>query len=154
MAAGSARGVPAEAARLVGSWQCSGRFHSGRVHRSLYTGSVILGGAWLQLGETDVEPATGYAALYLLGFDPQRRRDVLFDANNAGAAVYSSQDGWHDGSLVMTSDDAGEGAPYRFNRFVYTLLAPSGFSVTWQVRKTPDAEWATGDELVCRAKAA
>ncbi|GEB36658.1 hypothetical protein GLI01_06930 [Gluconacetobacter liquefaciens] len=153
LAAGASHGVPIEAARLVGSWQCSGHFHSGRVHRSTYTGSVILDGAWLQLAETDIEPASGYTALYLLGFDAQRRRDIMFDANNAGAAVYASPEGWYAGVLVLSSDDAGEGAPYRFNRFIYRLLEPSGFSVTWQVKKTPDAEWVTGDELACRSRA-
>lgn len=153
LAAGPPHGVSAEAERLAGSWQCSGHFHSGRVHRSTYTGSVILGGTWLQLAETDIEPTTGYTALYLLGFDAQRRRDVMFDASNAGAATYASAEGWHAGVLTLSSDDAGEGAPYRFNRFVYRLLEPSGFSVTWQVRRTPGAEWLTGDELTCRGKA-
>ena len=68
-----------------------------------FTGDVILGDKWIELTEHDIEPATGYLAKYLIGNDPQQKRIVEFDANNFAAAVYSSEEGWQDHVLTMTS---------------------------------------------------
>jgi hypothetical protein len=34
-----------------------------------------------------VEPATGYVAKYLIGYDTEHKKLVEFDANNFGAAL-------------------------------------------------------------------
>lgn len=143
--------IPAGSFQFQGSWDCAGSFGSGKAHRSTFTGSVILGGKWLELTEQDIEPATGYLAKYLIGYDAEKKRLVEFDANNFGAATYTSAEGWQNGVLTMTSsvsDDAK--APYAANRFLYSIAAPDTFTVDWQVSKTPALNWVASDHLVCK----
>jgi hypothetical protein len=143
-------GVPANF-QFAGSYTCTGAFGNGKVHRSTYTGAVTLGGKWLQLTEQDVEPATGYLAEYLIGYDPQRKRLVEFDANNFGAATYASEAGWSNGVLTMASPVSSDPkAPYAANRFVYSLSGADSFTVDWQVSKTAALEWVQADHLSCR----
>jgi hypothetical protein len=54
---------------------------------------VTLEEKWPELTDKDVEPATGYVAKYLIGYHAQQKGLVEFDANNFGAAVYSSARG-------------------------------------------------------------
>jgi hypothetical protein len=61
--------LPPEAFTFDGRWDCNGTFQGGKAHRSIYEGEVILGRTWIRLTERDVEPATGYAAEYLLGYE-------------------------------------------------------------------------------------
>ncbi len=61
---------------------CAGAFGNGKPHRSSMTGSVVIGAKWLELTEQDIEPATGYIAQYLIGYDAQQKSLVEFDANN------------------------------------------------------------------------
>jgi hypothetical protein len=137
--------------KFQGAWDCAGAFGNGKTHRSTYTGSIILGGKWLELGEQDIEPATGYLAKYLIGYDAQQKRMVEFDANNFGAATYSSTNGWQNGMLTMTSQVSEDAkAPYVANRFVYSISAPDGFTVDWQIEKTAASNWITSDHLVCK----
>jgi hypothetical protein len=143
--------VPDESFKFQGSWDCAGSFGNGKTHKSTYTGGVILGGKWLELGEQDIEPATGYLAKYLIGYDAQQKRLVEFDANNFGAATYGSADGWQNGVLTMTSPVSADAkAPYAANRFVYSITAPDSFTVDWQVAKTEALNWVLGDHLVCK----
>jgi len=95
--------VPAGNFHFNGTWDCTGSFRGGKTHRATFTGTTILGGKWLELTEQDIEPATGYLAKYLIGYDSQQKRLVEFDANNFGAAIYSSIDGWKNDVLTMTS---------------------------------------------------
>lgn len=144
--------LPASGFQFQGQWDCAGAFANGKTHRSSFTGNVILAGKWLQLTEQDIEPATGYVAEYLIGYDGQQKRLVEFDANNFGAATYSSADGWVNGVLTMTSavsDDPK--APYAANRFVYSATAADTFTVDWQIRKSSASNWMNADHLVCRS---
>jgi hypothetical protein len=137
--------------QFAGTYACEGSFRNGKVHRSTYTGSVTLGGKWLQLTEQDVEPATGYLAEYLIGYDPQQQRLVEFDANNFGAATYTSDAGWSNGVLTMTSPITQDlKAPYAANRFVYSVSGTDSFTVDWQISKTSAAQWVQADHLSCR----
>jgi hypothetical protein len=52
---------------------------------------VILGGKWLELTEQDIEPATGSLVKYLIGYDSQQQPLVEFNANDFGAATYTSE---------------------------------------------------------------
>jgi len=140
--------------QFAGNWDCDGAFGNGKAHKSTYTAAVILNGKWLELGEQDVEPATGYLAKYLIGYDPQQKQLVEFDANNFGAATYASPEGWHDGVLAMTSPVTRQaGAPYAANRFVYTVSGPDGFTVDWQVSRTAARNWIGSDHLACQRRA-
>jgi hypothetical protein len=142
--------VPPGSFQFHGSWTCTGSFGNGKTHRSTFTGSVILDGKWLELNEKDVEPATGYLAKYLIGYDAEQKRLVEFDANNFGAATYSSVEGWKDGVLTMTSPVVSDpGAPYAANRFIYSVVAKDSFTVDWQVSKSQALNWVSGDHLVC-----
>jgi hypothetical protein len=144
--------LPPDGFDFTGNWDCSGTFHHGeKVHRSVFTGAVILDGKWLELSEKDLEPATGYVAKYLIGYDSQQKHLVEFDANNFGAATYTSADGWQNHALTMTSPVSEEGnPPYAANRFLYTTTAPDSFTIDWQVSKSAALAWVTGDHLVCK----
>ncbi|MGD0892732.1 MAG: hypothetical protein ABR923_14480 [Terracidiphilus sp.] len=143
--------VPEGSFKFQGSWDCAGSFGNGKTHKSTFSGSVILGGKWLELGEQDIEPHTGYLAKYLIGYDAQQKRLVEFDANNFGAATYGSADGWQNGVLTMTSPVSADAkALYAANRFVYSITAPDSFTVDWQVAKTVALNWVSGDHLVCK----
>jgi hypothetical protein len=126
---------------------------NGKKHKSTFTGTTILDGKWLELTEQDVEPATGYVAKYLIGYDSQRARLVEFDANNFGAAVYASDEGWNNRALTMTSPVSQDAkAPYAADRFVYSISDANTFSVDWQVSKTAVLEWKQGDHLICKRR--
>jgi hypothetical protein len=134
-----------------GSWNCEGAFGNGKAHKSKFTGATILGAKWIELTEQDIEPATGYLAKYLLGFDPAQKRFVEFDANNFGAATYSNADGWQNSAMTMTSPISDDPkAPYVANRFVYTIANKDAFNVDWQISKTATLSWITSDHLACK----
>lgn len=142
--------LPPDGFDFSGSWDCAGAFGNKTVHKSTFTGAVILDGKWLELTEKDVEPATGYVAKYLIGYDTQAKHFVEFDANNFGAATYSSADGWQGSALTMTSPVSPDAKPYAANRFVYTVSGADTFTVDWQISKTATLEWVTSDHLVCK----
>jgi hypothetical protein len=148
--------IPPNGFQFQGAWDCTGAMGNGTKHRSTYTGSLILGGKWLELTEQDIEPATGYLAKYLIGYDAEQKRLVEFDANNFGAAVYSSADGWQNGVLTMTSSDSSDAkASYQANRFVFSVAGPDvagpdAFNVDWQIRRASPSTWVTSDHLACR----
>jgi hypothetical protein len=138
---------------FTGTWDCAGTFGNGKTHRATFTGTTILGGTWLELTEQDVEPATGYLAKYLIGYDSQQHRFVEFDANNFGAATYSSDAGWQDQVLTMTSPVSPDAkAPYAANRFLYSVKDPDTFLVDWQISKTAALDWIRSDHLSCRRR--
>jgi hypothetical protein len=143
--------IPPGAFQFEGTWDCAGAMGNGKTHKSVFTGSVILGGKWLELTERDIEPATGYLAKYLIGYDPQQKRLVEFDANNFGAATYTSADGWVNGVLTMTSPVAEDPkAPMAANRFLYSITAQDCFTMDWQIGKTSALNWMPSDHLVCK----
>lgn len=80
--------LPPAGFQFTGSWDCEGSFRNKQLHKSSFTGAVILDGKWIELTEQDVQPATGYVAKYLIGYDSAGKKLVEFDANNFGAAVY------------------------------------------------------------------
>jgi len=140
--------------RFTGTWDCEGAFRNGKVHRSIFTGAVILDGKWLELTEKDIEPATGYVAKYLIGYGPQQKHLVEFDANNFGAATYTSEDGWQKNVLTMTSSISQDAkAPYAADRFLYSVTGPDTFTVAWQISKAAALSWTEGDHLTCQRKA-
>jgi hypothetical protein len=144
---------PADGFQFTGTWSCEGELGNNKVHKSIYTGAVILGGKWLELTEQDIEPATGYQAKYLIGYNPLQKQLVEFDANNFGAAVYSNDSGWQKEVLVMTSPISRDaGATYVANRFVYTITAKNSFTVDWQISRTSDLKWVPADHLSCERK--
>ena len=136
-----------------GNWICAGAFGNGKVHRSTFAGTAVIDGKWLELSETDVEPATGYVAKYLIGYDGQQKRLVEFDANNFGAATYSSNDGWLNNVLTMTSPITTQDSSYAANRFLYTVEDANTFTVDWQISKTANLKWLPSDHLVCHREA-
>ncbi|NYF81255.1 hypothetical protein [Granulicella arctica] len=142
--------VPAGNFHFDGTWDCTGTFlRSGKTHKATFTGTPILGSTWLELTEQDIEPATGYLAKYLIGYDSQQKRLVEFDANNFGAAMYSSTDGWKNDVLTMTSPVADTPNSYAANRFLYTITSPKTFTVDWQISKTSTLVWVPSDHLEC-----
>jgi hypothetical protein len=146
--------MPPNAFQFTGRWDCEGSFRNGQVHKSAFTGAITVGGKWLELTEQDVQPATGYVAKYLIGYDAEQNRLVEFDANNFSAATYSSDEGWKGGVLTMTSAIAQSGkAPYVANRFLYSIAGQDSFTVDWQISKTQALDWVQADHLACRRHA-
>jgi len=145
--------LPPGGFKLEGDWACEGTFRGGKVHKAVFAGTTILNDTWLELTEHDVEPATGYQAKYLIGYDSQRKQLIEFDANNFGAATYTSTDGWQNGVLTMTSavsQDAKQ--PYAANRFLYSIAGADGFTVDWQISRTATPDWIPADHLACKRK--
>jgi hypothetical protein len=143
--------IPPGGFQFAGTWNCEGAFGNGTVHKSVFTGASIVGGKWLELTERDVQPATGYIAEYLIGYDADQKHLVEFDANNFGAAVYTSEQGWIANVLTMTSAISQDAkAPYAANRFLYTVTGPDTFTVDWQISKTANLEWRQSDHLACK----
>jgi hypothetical protein len=143
--------LPATGFRFDGSWDCTGSFRNAQLHKAAFTGTMILDGTWLELAEQDVTPATGYSAMYLIGYDPQAKHLVEFDANNFGAATYTSNEqGWRNGILTMSSAvSTDHSAPYAANRFVYTVVDQDTFTVDWEISKTSTINWVRSDHLNC-----
>jgi hypothetical protein len=145
--------IPPGNFQFRGIWDCEGTFRNATVHKSVFTGTSILDGKWLELTEQDVQPATGYLAKYLIGYDPQKKRLVEFDANNFGAATYTSDQGWQNNVLTMTSPISQDSkAPYAANRFLYSITGTDAFTIDWQISKTTSLNWQQGDHLVCKRK--
>lgn len=146
--------LPPQGFQFSGSWSCEGTFRGGQVHKSAYTGAIVLSGKWLRLEEQDQQPATHYVAEYLIGYDAQQKRLVEFDANNFSAAVYSSDEGWRNNVLTMTSPLSQDAkAPYAANRFVYSIQGPDSFAVDWQISRTAALDWIPSDHLACKRSA-
>jgi hypothetical protein len=145
--------IPPEGFRFTGTWDCTGTFRDARVHKATFTGAIILADKWLELTEQDVEPATGYVAKYLIGYDAQQKRLIEFDANNFGAATYASDDGWQNHVLTMTSPVSEDAkASYAANRFLYSIKGQDTFLVDWQISKTGALNWVPADHLTCQRR--
>lgn len=143
--------LPPQNFQFSGSWDCEGTFRNSQVHKSSLAAAIVLDGKWLQLREKDLQPATHYIAEYLIGYDAQQNHLVEFDANNFGAAVYTSEQGWRDGVLTMTSPVLQDAkAPYVANRFVYSIQGRDGFTVDWQISRTAALDWIQSDHLACK----
>lgn len=137
---------------FVGSWNCSGTFRGGKPHRASFSGSAAVGNKWLVLTEVDVEPATGYEATYLIGYDATGRGLVEFDANTFGAATYRSSQGWQAGILTMESQDSASTAhSWVADRFVYSVSLVGEFTVEWQIKRQHESAWLRSDHLLCKA---
>ena len=133
-----------------GGWSCVGAFRNNKTHRAFYTAHLVLDGKWLELTERDLEPATGYVAQYLIGYDPQQARMVEFDANNFGAAIYYSEKGWENGILTMTAPLDGLGkTPRLSDRFVYSITGAGIFQIEWQTKTPAASKWNVSDHLRC-----
>jgi hypothetical protein len=143
--------LPGDGFQFNGTWNCEGSFRNAKPHKSVFTGTTILNGTWLELTEKDIEPATGYLAKYLIGYDSQQKSLVEFDANNFGAATYASQEGWLNRVLTMTSPVSQDPkASYAANRFVYSVNGLDTFTVDWQISKTAVLDWVQADHLACK----
>jgi hypothetical protein len=144
---------PPDGFRFDGSWDCEGAFRNSQAHKSNFAGALILGGKWIELTEQDTQPATGYLAKYLIGYDAQQKRFIEFDANNYGAATYTSEDGWQDGVLTMSSPVSQDAkAVYVANRFLYSITGQDTFTVDWQISKSHPLNWIQSDHLACKRK--
>lgn len=145
--------LPPNGFQFNGTWDCEGAFRNATVHKSTFTGTSILGGKWLELTEQDLQPSTGYLAKYLIGYDSQQKHLVEFDANNFGAAVYTSDQGWQANVLTMTSLVLQDPkALYAANRFLYSITGADAFTVDWQISKTAALNWVQSDHLACKRK--
>src|ERR1700721_113037 len=65
--------IPAEF-HFEGSWNCAGAFGNGKTHRSSMTGSIVVGGKWLELTEQDSEPHTGQSTKNPVGYSEQQNK--------------------------------------------------------------------------------
>jgi hypothetical protein len=148
---GPASAFPSGGFTFAGDWKCQGTFRGGKPHESTFTGKTVVGDNWIELSEVDTLPATGYVAKYLIGVDAEHHQLVEFDANNFGAATYSSRDGWVGNGLTMTSSVSDNpSASYAMNRFTYTVAGANSFTIDWQISKTAEPKWTTADHLECK----
>jgi hypothetical protein len=146
--------IPPDNFQITGTWDCEGTFRGSQAHKATFTGAVILADKWLELTEQDVQPATGYTAKYLIGYDRTQKNLVEFDANNFGAATYTSSEGWKNRVLTMTSAiNQDPKASFAANRFLYSLTGQDTFTVDWQISRTADLNWVQADHLTCKRRA-
>jgi len=142
---------PPDGFKFDGTWDCAGTFRNGKTHHAAYQGKMILGETWIELSEQDIEPKTGYVAKYLIGYDAQQKKIVEFDANNFSAATYTSEAGWQNGKLALTSPISDDSkAPYAANRFVFHIDKPDAFTVDWEISKAANLNWVSADHLSCK----
>jgi len=105
------------------SWSCRGTFQNNKQHLSHYEGKTILAGTWTELTEQDSEPAPGYVAKYLIGYDSLKKLVVDFGADNSGAQVSSSDTGWVGNGLALTSEVMHyPQVPYEQTRKVFRVV--------------------------------
>ena len=136
---------------FTGEWDCKGQFINGKPHHSHYSAEPVLGGAWLQLSEKDIDPP-GYLSNYLIRFDPAQKLYVDEDMNNFGYARYTSP-GWQDAKLIFTGTESHYAQPLPENRFVYTITGPKSFDVSWESRRSKDADFKSSDTIHCEQAA-
>jgi hypothetical protein len=145
--------IPPDNFQITETWDCEGIFRGAQVHKATFTGAVILADKWLELTEQDVQPATGYTAKYLIGYDRTQKSLVEFDANNLGAATYSSSEGWKNRVLTMTSViNQDPKTSFAANRFLYSITGQDTFTVDWQISRTADLNWTQADHLACKRR--
>jgi hypothetical protein len=145
--------MPADGFQFAGTWDCEGMFRNAQAHKAVFTGTTILDGKWLELTEEDVQPSTGYKAKYLIGYDSEQKTLVEFDANNFGAAIYASREGWQNRVLTMSSPISQDPkASYAANRFLYSVTGQDAFTVDWQISKTSTLSWIQADHLACKRR--
>jgi hypothetical protein len=131
-----------------GEWDCNGQFANGKPHHSHYSAEPVLGGAWLQLSETDIDPP-GYVSRYLFRFDPSQKVFIDEDVNNFGYARYASP-GWQDAKLIFTSMETHYAQPLPENRFVYTVTGPKSFDISWEMRRDKTSDFKSSDLIHCQ----
>jgi hypothetical protein len=132
---------------FTGEWECKGQFINGKPHESHYSAEPVLGGAWLQLSEEDINPP-GYLSRYLIRFDPAQKLYIDEDLNNYGYARYTSP-GWQDAKLIFTSTEVHYAQPLLENRFVYTVTGPKSFDVSWESRRDKSSDFKSSDMIHC-----
>jgi hypothetical protein len=88
--------------QFQGSGNCGGAFASAIAPRPPFTGSLILAGEWLEPAEQEIEPAEGFGAENLIGYDAKQKRSVESDAKDLGAVGCSGGVGCLRGVLWMT----------------------------------------------------
>lgn len=133
---------------FLGEWDCEGQFINGKPHHSHYSVASVLGGAWLQLSEKDIDPP-GYLSRYLVRYDPAQKLYIDEDINNFGYARYTSP-GWQDAKLIFTSTEAHYAQALPENRFVYTVTGPKSFDVSWESRRNKSSDFKSSDILHCQ----
>ncbi|MBB6610133.1 hypothetical protein H7F15_03700 [Pontibacter sp. Tf4] len=129
-----------------GKWTGEGKFASGKVIAATLNFSTALDGGWLTHDHTDIAPNT-YKATSWWGTDPQSGRFVayIFD-NNSGHRLFESE-GWQDGRLVLTTQQAHPKGGIMWQHFIYEKLSDTSFKMTFEVSKD-GAEWRMIDYLV------
>ncbi|WP_158751113.1 hypothetical protein [Acidobacterium sp. S8] len=135
-----------------GEWDCKGQFINGKPHHSHYSAEPVLGGAWLQLSERDIDPP-GYLSEYLIRFDPAQKLYINEDLNNFGYARYASP-GWQDNKFIFTSIETHYARPLPENRFVYTVTGAKSFDVSWESRRDKSSDFKSSDMIHCEQSAA
>ncbi|WP_158824380.1 hypothetical protein [Granulicella sp. S156] len=151
MAQQTSAALPPAGFQFTGTWDCVGSFANGKPHHSTFNGSLVLKNTWIRLEESDVSPASGYVAEYLIGYDASTRKVVEYDANNFSGATYTSDEGWQGSALTLTSAIASDPkASYQQNRFIFHVDSPDTFTMDWQVRRTSAPEWTPADHLPCK----
>ena len=73
--------------------------------------------------------------------------------NNFGAATYSSEEGWQNRALTMTSKVSQDAkAAYAANRFVYSITGKDTFTVDWQISRAAPPNWIPADHLAYKRR--
>lgn len=133
---------------FLGEWNCEGEFvASKKTIASHIAIAPDLKGSWLVFRWDDKAP-NRFHALDFWGFDKAANHFTNFIHDNFGGARLFNSSGWDGDTLIWTGNLLAS-PPTLDERFVIGRRSPKEFVISWDVRK-PQADWTTGDCLICR----
>jgi hypothetical protein len=128
---------------LLGRWNCTGHFASGKAIASRMEYAADLAGKALLKHHADLPPGS-YRAVESWGQLPQAGRYAMVVLDNFGGARRFTSAGWH-GQVLTWQGDAGVQPA---QRFIYTRLDERKYRVDWEVARDGKT-FVTGDTLTC-----
>jgi hypothetical protein len=135
-------------AYFLGEWNCEGEFTASKKPIAAHISTTPdLDGAWIAFRWTDRAPSQ-FHALELFGYDKTAKHFTNFIHDNFGGVRMFNSSGWEADTLTWTGNALAAPAPPN-ERFVVERKSAKEFVITWETRK-PDAEWKSGDRLICK----
>jgi len=133
---------------FVGEWNCEGEFVASKKPIAAHiTIAPDLDGSWLVFRWDDKAP-NRFHAMELWGFDKTTNHFTNFIYDNFGGARQFNSSGWDADTLTWTGNMLAS-PPAANERFVMERKSPKEFVISYDTRKPPQADWATGDRLTC-----
>lgn len=142
--------LPADlVAFLVGEWEGTGRFASGKEIQADVKFSSVLDDQWLLYNHQDRAP-NKYKALGMWGFERGSGKFVMVVHDNFGGARRFESDGWKDGKVIFVNSVNTPPISYS-ERFIFERVTERSFKMSYETNKD-GKEWKLGDYLIFTRK--